>query len=103
MTVLGNGSYTIGAWQLEDSLIPRILPDCTILPNGVVVTTNGYQVSVTLSNRTVPKLSMEGTCVVALQHGSSTGEHVVFVVTHALWFSASVVLSNTEVSMVTST
>lgn len=45
ITVLGNGQYTVGAWQIEDSLIPRILADCTLLPNGVVLVTNGYQVS----------------------------------------------------------
>ncbi|MEW5308103.1 MAG: hypothetical protein WDW38_000088 [Sanguina aurantia] len=43
ITVLGNGQYTVGAWQIEDSLIPRILADCTLLPNGVVLVTNGYQ------------------------------------------------------------
>lgn len=45
ITVLGNGQYNIGAWQYEDSLIPRLMPDVTILPNGVVVVANGFQVS----------------------------------------------------------
>ncbi|MEW5303856.1 MAG: hypothetical protein WDW36_006509 [Sanguina aurantia] len=41
--IIGNGQYNIGAWQYEDSLIPRLMPDVTILPNGVVVVANGFQ------------------------------------------------------------
>lgn len=48
ITVLGNNKYTIGSWQIEDAVIPRILADITALPNGVLVVAGGYQVSCTL-------------------------------------------------------
>ncbi|MEW5305553.1 MAG: hypothetical protein WDW36_008086 [Sanguina aurantia] len=43
ITVLGNNQYGIGAWQIEDTLHPRIMGDMTVLPNGHIVVSGGQQ------------------------------------------------------------